>query len=46
VLARRAAGRFFRIDLETRAPGAPLPVDLTPTNVGGALLVGKPVVEP
>ncbi len=44
-LIRRAKTRFARIDLESRIPGAPEPLDDLATETGGVLIVGRPMPE-
>jgi len=44
-LIRRATTRFARIDLESRIPGILEPLDSPPTDSGGVLMVGRPILE-
>jgi len=44
-LIRRAKTPFARIDLESRVPGAPQPLDIVATDAGGVLMVGRPISE-
>ena len=42
----RNQNRFARIDLEVYAPGASTPIDVKATDTSGALVVGRPELEP
>jgi hypothetical protein len=46
VLVRRIAARFSRIDLVSTVPGNPQALDVEPTQSGGVLMVGRPIIEP
>jgi O-antigen ligase len=44
-LARPSSGAYSRVDLHVRAPGASAPLELTGSDAGGVLMVGRPEIE-
>lgn len=46
LLARDDERAFSRIDLEAGLPGTLTPLDVQSTDLGGVMMVGRPIIEP